>query len=95
MVQVLSEIAKGHLIRSVPPVYPPIARSARIQGTVVLEARISSTGDVEELKAISGHPLLVPAAIDAVKQWKYTPYTVNGEPVEVMTTIQVNFSLGG
>ena len=95
VVQVLPDVAKGHLIRSVPPVYPPIARSARIQGTVVLEARISATGDVEDLKAISGHPLLVPAAIDAVKQWKYTPYTVNGEPVEVMTTIQVNFSLSG
>jgi TonB family protein len=94
-VQVLPEVAKGHLIRSIPPEYPPTARSARIQGTVVLAARISSTGDVEELKVISGHPLLVPAAIDAVKQWKYTPYTVNGEPVEVMTTIQVNFSLSG
>ena len=95
VVQVLPEVAKGHLIRSIPPEYPPTARSARIQGTVVLAARISSTGDVEELKVISGHPSLIPAAIDAVKQWKYTPYTVNGEPVEVMTTIYVNFSLSG
>jgi len=74
-------------------VYPAVARAARIQGTVVLSAVIAKDGTVENLSLLSGHPLLVPAAMDAVKQWRYRPYTLNGQPVEVMTQIHVNFQL--
>jgi protein TonB len=72
-----------------------LARQARIQGVVILDAVIAKDGSVDELKVISGHPLLTGAAIDAVKQWKYKPTTLNGEPVEVQTTITVTFSFGG
>jgi protein TonB len=88
-------VTQGLLIRKVQPVYPALARQARIQGTVLLQAQISKTGDIENLQALSGHPMLVPAAIDAVKQWKYKPYILNGEPVEVDTQVTVNFTLGG
>jgi TonB family protein len=79
----------------VAPVYPPLARQARIQGIVVLKAIISKSGDVESLQLVSGHPVLAPASIEAVKQWKYRPFLVDGEPVEVETTVQVNFTLAG
>ena len=94
-VRVSSGVTAGNLINKVQPIYPPIAKNARIQGTVVLQAVISKTGVVENLHAISGHPMLVPAAVEAVKQWRYKPYYLNGEPVEVETTVQVNFTLGG
>ena len=94
-VRVSSGVQSGLLVRKVQPVYPPLARQARIQGTVVLQAQISKTGDIENLQLVSGHPMLAPAAIEAVKQWKYKPYLLNGEPVEVETTVQVNFSLAG
>ena len=83
------------LIHKVQPVYPALARQARIQGTVILQAEISKTGDIINLQAVSGHPMLIPAALDAVKQWKYRPYILNGEPVEVDTQVTVNFTLGG
>lgn len=76
-----------------PPVYPPLARQARIQGTVVLRAIIAKDGSVENLELVSGHPMLVNAAMDAVMQWQYKPYVLNGAAVEVQTTINVNFSL--
>jgi protein TonB len=94
-VRVSSGVQSGLLVRKVQPTYPPLARQARIQGTVVLQAQISKNGDIENLQLISGHPMLAPAAIEAVKQWKYKPYLLNGEPVEVETTVQVNFSLAG
>jgi len=81
------------LVNKVQPVYPPLARQTRISGTVRLHALISKTGSVESLEVISGHPLLVRAAMDAVQQWKYKPTLLNGEPVEVDTTIDVIFSL--
>jgi protein TonB len=68
--------------------------TARIQGRVVLKVVISKTGDVVSLALVSGDPLLAPAAIDAVKQWKYKPYLLNGNPVEVDTQVTVNFTLG-
>lgn len=77
------------------PMYPPMARAARIQGAVVLRAIISKAGMIENLEALSGHPLLIPAAIEAVKQWRYRPYVLNGEPVEVETRVTVNFILSG
>jgi len=81
------------LINRVQPVYPPLARQTRIAGTVRLHAIISKQGTVESLEVLSGHPLLVRAAMDAVQQWKYKPTLLNGEPVEVDTTIDVIFSL--
>jgi len=94
-VRVSQGVSQGLLIRKVPPAHPPLARQARIQGTVILQAQISKTGDIENLQLISGHPMLAPAAIEAVKQWKYKPYLLNGEPVEVDTQVQVNFTLAG
>jgi periplasmic protein TonB len=94
-VRVSSGVVSGLLVRRVAPTYPPLARQARIQGTVILQAQISKTGDIENLQLISGHPMLAPAAIEAVKQWKYRPYLLNGEPVEVDTQVQVNFTLAG
>jgi protein TonB len=94
-VRVSQGVSQGLLIRQVKPTYPPLARSARIQGTVVLQALISKDGTIENLHLVSGHPMLAPAAIEAVKQWKYKPYFLNGEPVEVETTINVNFTLAG
>jgi periplasmic protein TonB len=88
-----SSMLEGSLVRRVDPVYPVLARSARVQGPVVLFATISTTGTIENLRTISGHPLLVGAAINAVKQWRYRPYILNGEPIEVETEITVNFVL--
>lgn len=79
----------------VAPVYPELARAARIQGVIVLEAVISTTGQVFDLKVVTGHPLLISAAIDAVKQWVYEPTLLNGQPTEVITTVTVNFSFQG
>ena len=89
-----SEILQGMLIRKVEPAYPPLARAARIQGSVVLAAVISKAGTIDNLRLISGHPMLVPAAIDAVSQWRYRPYVLNGDVIEVDTQITVNFVLG-
>ncbi len=94
-VRVSLGVSQGLLIRKVPPSYPPLARQARIQGVVILQAQISKEGNIQNLQLISGHPMLAPAAIEAVKQWKYKPYLLNGEPVEVDTQVQVNFTLAG
>jgi TonB family protein len=79
--------------KKVDPVYPPLARQARIQGTVILQAEIDKSGNVEKVQLYSGHPMLAPAAIDAVKRWKYKPYLLNDEPIEVETRVTVNFTL--
>jgi protein TonB len=89
-----SSMLEGSLIRKVQPVYPPLAKTARIQGPVVLFAVISRAGTIDNLRVLSGHPMLVPAALDAVKQWQYRPYILNHEPIEVETQITVNFVLG-
>jgi protein TonB len=86
-------VTAASLVNRVQPNYPPLARQTRISGTVRLHAIISKSGNVESLEVMSGHPLLVQAALDAVRQWKYRPTTLNGEPVEVDTTIDVIFSL--
>jgi periplasmic protein TonB len=88
-------MSEGDLIHKILPTYPPLARSARIQGTVVLQAMISKLGTIENLRFLSGHPMLAPAAIEAVRQWRYRPYILNNEPVAVETQITVNFSLAG
>jgi periplasmic protein TonB len=94
-VRVSQGVTQGLLIRKVQPNYPPLARQARIQGSVLLQAEISKEGTIENLHLISGHPMLAPSAIEAVKQWRYKPYILNGEPVEVETQITVNFTLSG
>jgi protein TonB len=86
-------VTAAKLMNKVQPMYPPLARQTRISGTVRLHAIIGKNGQVEQLEVMSGHPLLVQAALDAVKQWKYQATTLNGEPVEVDTTIDVIFSL--
>jgi TonB family protein len=88
-----SQEQQALLIHGGAPVYPPLAKVARAQGTVKLSAVIAGDGTVKTLSAISGHPLLVEAAMTAVKQWQYKPTIVNGKPVEVITTIDVNFTL--
>lgn len=94
-IRVSSGVAAGNLINRVNPTYPTMAKTARISGSVILQATISKSGVIENVHAVSGHPMLVPAAIDAVRQWRYRPYLLNGEPVEVETQITVNFTLGG
>jgi protein TonB len=94
-VRVSQGVSQGLLIHKVQPAYPPLARQARIQGIVVLQALIGKDGAIQNLHVVSGHPMLTGAALDAVKQWRYKPYYLNGEPVEVETTINVNFTLAG
>jgi protein TonB len=94
-VRVSSGVSTGLLIKKVTPNYPQLAKQARIQGTVVLQAEISKEGTIQNLQLISGHPMLAPAAIEAVRQWRYKPYLLNGEPVAVETQVVVNFSLSG
>jgi protein TonB len=91
----LSRMMEGNVIHRVAPEYPPLAKLARLQGAVVLRAIISKQGTIENLQVVSGPPLLVHAAIDAVRQWHYRPYYLNDEPVEVDTQITVNFVLSG
>ena len=88
-----SSLLQGSLIRQVQPVYPPLARAARIEGPVVLAAVIAKDGTIDNLQLVSGHPMLVQSALQAVKQWRYKPYVLNGETIEVETRITVNFVL--
>lgn len=92
-VRVSGGVAAGMMQQSVAPIYPPIARAAHVQGAVIMQALISKAGDVENLQVISGPPMLIAAAQDAVRQWKYRPYLLNGEPTAVETTINVNFTM--
>jgi len=88
-------VSEGLRHNKVQLAYPPLARQAHINGTVLLQAEISKDGAIENLRLISGRPMLAPAAIEAVKQWRYKPYMLNGEPVAVETQVQVNFTLSG
>jgi protein TonB len=94
-VRVSQGVSEGLLLHKVTPSYPPLAKQARIQGAVLLQATIGKDGSIQNLRVQSGHPMLTQAAIDAVRQWKYKPYLLNGEAVEVETTVQVNFTLSG
>jgi len=91
--RVSSGVADGLKVHDVQPQYPQMARIAHIQGDVLLQATISKNGVIENLRAVQGHPILIQAAMEAVKQWKYKPYILNGEPVEVETTIKVQFHM--
>ena len=94
-VRVSSNVAVKLLLKRVNPVYSKELREQRVQGMVTLYARISKDGDVIDVKLISGQPALAQPAIDAVKQWKYKPYLLNGEPIEMETQVLVNFTLAG
>lgn len=87
------DVQAAKLLAQVKPVYPSIAKMARVQGTVRLEALINRDGVIENVRVISGPPLLIQAALDAVTQWRYQPTLLNGVPVEVSTMVEVNFSL--
>jgi len=92
-VRVSQGVSQALLVHQVKPDYPPLARQAHVQGVVVLAVVIAKDGTIKRIHAVSGHPLLTPAAIDAVKQWSYKPYMLNGKPVDVDTTVDVNFRL--
>ncbi len=94
-VNISAGVAVGMLIQKTQPVYPPIAKAARVSGTVVLQAQISKSGTIQDLHVVSGPAMLQQAALDAVRTWRYRPYLLNNEPVEVETTINVIFTLGG
>jgi protein TonB len=94
-VNISAGVAIGMLLQKTAPVYPPIAKAARVSGTVVLQAKISKTGLIEDLHVVNGPAMLQQAAIDAVKTWRYRPYLLNNDPVEVETTVNVIFTLGG
>jgi protein TonB len=94
-IRVSSGVTQGLVTHRVEPTYPPIAKAARVQGTVILAAVIGKDGTIQNLHVVSGHPLLQGAAMEAVKQWRYRPYILNGEPVEVDTQVIVNFTLAG
>ena len=91
----VSELSLGSPIYNPKPQYPAIAKAARISGSVIIAATISRGGAIENARVISGHPMLVQNALEAVRQWRYKPYLLNGDPVEVETSITVNFTLGG
>jgi TonB family protein len=94
-VNISADVANGLVIEKTMPLYPPIAKAARVSGTVIMQATISQLGIVTSLQVISGPAMLQQAALDAVKTWRYRPYLINNEPVEVETTVNVTFSLGG
>ena len=91
----ISHMMEGNLIFRVQPEYPDLAKRTRIQGQVMLRAVISREGTIENLQVLSGHPMLVQAAVKAVQLWRYRPYVLNGEPVEVETQVTVKFVLSG
>jgi len=86
-------VQAANVINNVKPIYPPLAKQARIQGTVRFNVVINKDGTIQDIQVESGHPLLAEAALDAVRQWTYKPTLLNGEPVEVATVVDVNFTL--
>lgn len=94
-IRVSQGVSQGLLIHQVTPRYPPAAKSQHVQGTVVLHAEIGKNGKIENLQVVQGPPLLATAAVDAVRQWRYRPYFLNGQPVSIDTMITVNFRLAG
>lgn len=93
LVRVPASVMQGMLIHKVAPTYPPEARASHVEGTVIMQAVIGKDGSLKDLKVISGQKLLAESAVGAVQQWRYRPYTLNGEPVDVETQITVNYTL--
>jgi protein TonB len=91
--RVAQAVAEGKIIKKVPPRYPIEAKRKHITGVVILDFTIDKSGNVEDLKMVSGDPILTQAAVEAVRQWKYTPYLLNGDPVEVETTVKITFRM--
>ena len=91
----LAGVVPGKLTHQVMPVYPPMAKTARVQGKVVLDATVDESGNVVNARVVSGHPMLQQAALDAVKLWKYTPFRAQGRPVSVTTRVTIEFNLMG
>jgi protein TonB len=94
-IRISGGVVSGNILEKTQPVYPPIAKQAHVQGAVVLHAIIGKDGRIKNLNVISGNAMLTQAAVDAVSNWRYKPYLLNGEPTEVDTTVTVNFSFGG
>jgi protein TonB len=93
--RVSTGVSAGMLLSPITPIYPSIAKAAGVSGTVVVEATISRTGNIESLSVVSGPPLLREAALNAIRAARYRPYLLNGEPTEIQTTFTVNFRIGG
>jgi protein TonB len=85
----------GLLVQRTQPIYPPIAKSARVEGRVLLKATISATGIIKDVQVVSGPPMLRQSAVDAVRTWRYKPYKLDNQPVDAETTVEVVFSLLG
>jgi protein TonB len=92
-VRVGGDIKEPKKIKDAKPVYPQVAMAAKVEGMVIIEATIGKDGSVQDAKVLRHVPLLDQAALDAVKEWKFTPTTLNGQPVEVLMTVTVNFTL--
>jgi periplasmic protein TonB len=92
-VRISQGVAERNIVKKVQPKYPSEAREKHVQGSVLIQVVISKTGDVTNTRVISGDELLAPSAVEAVTQWKYKPYTLNGQPIEVETQIIINFQL--
>jgi protein TonB len=92
-VRISQGVAERNILKKVQPKYPSEARKQHVQGSVLIQVLISKTGEVTNPKVISGDELLAPSAVEAVTQWKYKPYTLNGQPIEVETQIIINFQL--
>ena len=92
-IRVIETLNCNRLVHYVRPVYPQEAKNNRIQGTVTLRVVITKTGEVHDIEVLNGNPLLIPAAVSAAKQWRYSPCTINSEAVEVRTSLDINFNL--
>jgi protein TonB len=92
-IRIGANVQAHNLLYKPEPVYPPLARTARVQGTVRFNVVIEKDGHVRDAELVSGHPLLIPSAVDAVKQYVYKPTLLNGQPVEVITMVEVEFTL--
>ncbi|HET8644128.1 MAG TPA: energy transducer TonB [Vicinamibacteria bacterium] len=93
VVRVGGQLRAPKMVRKVPPIYPPLAQAARLQALVILEAHVDTTGRVRQVKVLRGQPLFEEAAVEAVKQWRYMPLLLNGEPTEFLLTVTVQFNL--
>jgi protein TonB len=92
-VRIGGKVEPARLLKQIPPAYPPLARTARVQGAVIIDATIAESGAVEDLIVVEGHPMLIAAALEAVQQWRYEPAKLNGIPTRSSVRVTVNFRL--